>query len=136
MVRGERGYALLLALFALLTAELATLLAVSSLGIHLREVRDESEIIQLTAITDAAMAETLAELARSPAHRGLSRRPFADGWIESRVTRIGGRYRLEARGGLGHREQHIEADAVRLGGRLQVLAARPGGSHGGSSFSR
>jgi hypothetical protein len=135
-VRGDRGYALLLALFALLIAELATLLAVASLGAHLREVRDEGEIIQLTAIADAAAAETLAELARSTAHRGLSRRPFADGWIESRVTTIGGRYRLEVHAGLGHRERRIEVDAVRLGGRLQVLAARPGGSRGGSSFAR
>jgi hypothetical protein len=137
-VSGQRGYALLLALFALLTAELAALIAAASLAVHFREVRHESETIRLTAITDAAVAETLAELARSPAHRGLSRRPFAGGWIESRVeTRggRGGRFRLEIEAGLGHRERRVVVYAVRTGGVLRVAAVGLGGAEPSSRAS-
>ena len=88
--RGERGVALILAL-ATLTVVAITIAAVASeLRARSASVAVEERSVRTAALCDAAIAETLAELAqRGYAFQGISRRRFAGGFIESRVLPLG-----------------------------------------------
>jgi hypothetical protein len=118
----EEGFALLLALFVALFASAAMMLGAAALNVEFDETRTEAIRIRLDAMVDAAIAATLAERDLS----GLSRRPFADGWIESRVERLpGGRARILATAGLGPRVRDAEVTVVAgAAGRPSVLEWR------------
>jgi hypothetical protein len=60
----------------------------TTLGLHLHAARDETQRIQLVAMSDAAVAESLAELAGSPGFGGVSKRDFGAGQIESTIQKI------------------------------------------------
>jgi hypothetical protein len=103
----ERGFALLLALFVTLIASAAMMLSASALKVEFDETRAEALRIRLDAMVDAAIAESLADRDLS----GLSRHPFAGGWIESRVERLpGGRARILAVAALGTRVRDAEVE--------------------------
>lgn len=106
----ESGQALVLALLvlALLTGVLAliSMLLVSRMG----EVRDEGRRVVLTALTDGALAETLARLASTPSFPGLDEQRMGEGIVESRVGRAGPSTLV------------IEVDASYRGAYLQVEA--------------
>ncbi len=85
--RSESGQALILALLALLLVSVASALLAGSLLLHLRAARHEAEDIRLVALADAAVAAALAELAASPASRGLTERDFGGGSIASDIDR-------------------------------------------------
>jgi hypothetical protein len=118
----EEGFALLLALFVTLIASAAMMLGATALKVELDETRAEASRIRLDAMVDAAIAESLAD----PDLSGLSRRPFAGGWIESRVERLpGGRARIHAMAALGTRVRDAEVEVlVDASGRPRVLEWR------------
>jgi hypothetical protein len=85
--RSESGHALIFALMALLMVSVAGALLAGGLLLHLRAARHEAEGIRLTALADAAVAASLAELAASPFSRGLAEREFGGGSIASDIDR-------------------------------------------------
>ncbi|MGB3562347.1 MAG: hypothetical protein WBH85_18835 [Thermoanaerobaculia bacterium] len=84
----QSGHALLLALIVVVLVGVAGAVLTTTLGLHLHAARDETQRIQLVAMSDAAVAESLAELAGSPGFGGVSKRDFGPGQIESTVQTI------------------------------------------------
>lgn len=120
--RGERGFALLLALFVALMASAAMMLAVTALKVEWDETRNEARRIRLDAMVDAAIAETLADRYLFP----VDRRPFAGGWIESRLDRRpAGRAVVTALAGLGGRVQGARVEIVVTATHPRVLSWSP-----------
>lgn len=122
--RRQSGHALLLALIVIVLVGVAGAVLTTSLGLHLKVARDETQRIQLVAMTDAAMAESLAELAASPGFGGVSRRDFGSGQIESSIQTIdSNRRRILATATLaGGRELRVAADVRLLGSGLVVTS--------------
>lgn len=83
---GDAGHALLTALFVMLLVGLAMAIAAAALQLHMRTMRHEVRTVRLIALTDAAVAETLAELDADPAFPGLAAHDFGGGVVGSRVT--------------------------------------------------
>jgi hypothetical protein len=83
--RSESGHALIFALMALLMVSVAGALLAGSLLLHLRAAHHEADDVRLAALADAAVAASLAELAASPASRGLIEREFGGGGIASEI---------------------------------------------------
>lgn len=95
--RQERGHALITALFVLLLVSLAVALVAAALDSAMRGVRHELRSLELTALTDAALAEALAHLAQSPVFAGQSDHPYGGGVLGSEVRQMGSkRWRVEA----------------------------------------
>jgi hypothetical protein len=117
-----------LVVVVLLTGGLA--LAAASLAERQRAVLREADALRLTALTDAAVAETLARLAAWPGFRGVSRRSFAGGALGSEVRAYSdGDFEILAWGEYGGRRRAIQArgrfagsDPVVLGW-LRITAA-------------
>lgn len=86
----QSGHALLLALIVIVLVGVAGAVLTTTLGLHLQVARDETQRIQLVAMSDAAVAESLAELAGSPGFGGVSKRDFGPGQIESSIQTISG----------------------------------------------
>ena len=84
----QSGHALLLALIVIVLVGVAGAVLTTTLGLHLHAARDETQRIQLVAMSDAAVAESLAELAGSPGFGGVSKRDFGAGQIESTIQKI------------------------------------------------
>lgn len=87
--RGERGSALAIALLALLLVSLAVVVISAPLGLELRETRRLDRDVRLTALTDAALAEALAELADDPGFPGYDPYDFGKARLESTVAVTG-----------------------------------------------
>lgn len=85
--RSESGHALIFALVAMLMVSVAGSLLAGSLVLHLRAARHEAAAVRLAALADAAVAASLAELAASPASRGVTERDFGGGRIASEIDR-------------------------------------------------
>ncbi len=83
---GERGQALVLALLAVLVLGAALALVAGSLVSRMQSLRVETRETALLALADAAVAETLANLAGRPSAGGLDAKPFGGGTIESTVS--------------------------------------------------
>jgi hypothetical protein len=79
----QSGVALLWALLALTAVAAAVLLLASLLVSRQVASRYEYRSVVLNSLSDAAMAETLAELARDPAFQGVAQRRFGMGTISS-----------------------------------------------------
>jgi hypothetical protein len=84
----QSGHALLLALIVIVLVGVAGAVLTTSLGLHLHAARDETQRIQLVAMSDAAVAESLAELAASPGFAGVSKHDFGPGQIESSIQTV------------------------------------------------
>ncbi len=85
----EGGHALLLALFVLLLSATAVALVGQALLAQWNETRAHAERVRILALADAALAETLAQLAQQPGFMGVSPTPFGGGTLESRVQTTG-----------------------------------------------
>ncbi len=108
--RGEKGHSLLLAMVVLVLVTTAALLVSSALMLRMREVQEEMIAVRLTALVDAAMAETLAQFSRGGRLRG-GERPFGGGRISSEVIATQGRsrtVRIEAHYGAKVRRLEVE----------------------------
>lgn len=82
---GEAGHVLVFALVVVVILTIALSLVALLVSEHQRALNREIRAIRLTALADAALALTLAELALDPGFGGLSRSPFGQGEIESEV---------------------------------------------------
>jgi hypothetical protein len=120
---GERGYALLTALFVLFILAIALELVASALLLRLRAARDDAEATALAALSDAALAESIAHLAADPAYRGAAAHPYAGGTIGSRVEFLGvGRFEVRAAALFAGRLRVVSARVARGGGGAWVLS--------------
>lgn len=120
--RGERGLALMMALLVLLLVALASALLATELHRQQRQVRHEAGGLELRALADAALAETLAELALDSNFGGVVEHEFARGRIASTVeTLASNRWLVRAEGRFGLRVRVVEAEVRRSGTQLQVV---------------
>lgn len=120
----ESGHALLLALMIIVLVGVAGTILTTTLGLHLKLARDESQRIQLVAMSDAAVAESLAEMAADPGFGGLGRREFGPGQIESVIEILGpNRRRIIATSMLAGGLQLRVAAEVRLQGKDIVVTS-------------
>lgn len=118
MNRKEDGFALPGALLALLLLSVALALVAASLQLRMRLVIRESRSLTLTALSDAALAETLARLSESPSFRGVQVRTFGGGSLESEVHRLSSvRFEVTATAVYAGRERVVEAIVVRPAGQ-------------------
>jgi hypothetical protein len=92
--RRQAGHALLVALVILLLAASAATMIAAHFGFRARLVSQESRRIHLVAMTDAAVAESLAGLDQSSGFAGVIERPFGGGRIASAVTSLRDNRRL------------------------------------------
>jgi lambda repressor-like predicted transcriptional regulator len=86
----ERGVALVFALAALTLVGLTIAAVATEISSRGAGVVLEERSVRTTALSDWAMAETMAALAdKGPSFRGLSQRPVVGGTISSTVRRVG-----------------------------------------------
>jgi Tfp pilus assembly protein PilX len=124
--RSESGHALVFALVALLMVSVAGALLAGSLLLHLRTARYEADDVRLTALADAAVAASLAELAASPASRGLTERDFGGGSIASDIDRPEPELAVVvARAVCGRSTRRVRAEVRLTAAGPRVVAWRP-----------
>ena len=87
MVRREHGSALVVALVAITLATLAAMAVGGLIQSRAIALRLDERDVRLFALSDAAMAETLARLAQDRDFPGIEEQPLGSGWIASRVER-------------------------------------------------
>ena len=85
-MKREQGHGLLLALVVLIVMVTALGLLATSMTMGELEVRREVRTVNLIALTDAVMAETVAQLAVNEDFAGVEEREFGTGLISSSVT--------------------------------------------------
>lgn len=136
------GHVLLVALMAILLLGAALSLLAGFLVQRMYRVRAELERTRLTALVDAAMAETLANLASNSVYPGVAERELGDGSIRSEVRHgTGGSFVIRARADLRGRAAAVEARGRRTPTGPRVTSWRrlpppepaPGETHGGRS---
>lgn len=116
--RDESGFALLAALVVILLLAIALELLAASLQLRLRLVREDGESVILSALSDAAVAEAVANLTLDPGYSGAAEHEFGGGRIASRVTPRGlGIYDLTATAVFADRKRTVEAEVFRPPGR-------------------
>lgn len=109
----DSGFAMLVALFVVFLLSVALSLLGLSLALRLRLARDEARGTTLGAFCDAAIAETLAQLAAGQA-RGVEVHPFGSGTIGSEVQVVAAKhYRILATARFGGKSRTVQADVVR-----------------------
>ena len=115
--RGEAGFGLLMALMVLFLLSIALALLAGSLQIRMRLVREDAETVILTALSDAAVAEAVANLAQSSGYPGAPAHEFGHGTISSTVTPIGlGLFDVVATVTYANRTRTVEAEVFRAPG--------------------
>lgn len=120
--RGESGFALATTLLVLLLLSIALGLLAASLQIRMRLVQDEARGLQLRALSDAALAEALANLAGNSFYHGADGHPLGTGTIRSEVHFVEpGRFRVVATANLAGRERAVEAEVLRSPGHARVV---------------
>jgi len=87
----ESGQALVVALVAVLLLGAALALVAGTLVSRMQRAQRAADDTTLLALTDAAVAETLADLAAWPVSPGVSTRDFGGGTIGSTVRHGGGK---------------------------------------------
>lgn len=85
----ERGVALIFAIVALAIVAFMVVVVAASIQPRITTHNHLERTVKLTALVDAAMAATLAELAVDPHHPGVPDTTLGDGVMSSTVTRIG-----------------------------------------------
>ena len=112
--RSQGGYALLTALVILLLVSISLSLLAAALQVRLRLVQQEAEILQLGALSDAALAEALYNLTYDRNFTGKDEHDFGEGKISSEVKRIAAeQYRVRATAIYAGSERTVEAEVWR-----------------------
>jgi Tfp pilus assembly protein PilV len=112
--RRQEGYALLVALVVLLLLSIALALLAAALQIRMRLVRQEARSLHLLALSDAALAETLASLTYDAELTGVPEHQFGGGRIGSTVRPLGvNRYEVLAVATYAGHDRAVHAEAVR-----------------------
>lgn len=126
MRRRERGSALLIAIVALVVVSIA---AQAVHGILIRGVQGfqaERSSVQLRALTDAALAATLARLSEDPTVRRVAKQRLGTGFFESRVRELEpGIVEILATAETGRRRSAVRAVASLGPAGLRVVAWEP-----------
>lgn len=123
--RGESGVAMLLTLVVLLLLGIALALIAGSLAHRLKLAQNDAETVILSALTDASIAEGLADLARNANSPGIPQHKFGAGSIESRITPLGSSsYTLIASALYGDRRRNVEAIVQRTPEEIRVVRWR------------
>lgn len=120
---GERGFAVLLSLVVLLLVSVALALLAVSLRLEMWSAARDASRTRLTALSDAALAMTLARLAANRGvYGGLQQEELDGGVMSSRVRRLArGRMQIVVTVRYRGRVRVSEALAQRTGSTLQVL---------------
>ena len=120
--RGEAGFGLLMALMVLFLLSIALALLAGSLQLRLRLVREDAQTVILTALSDAAVAEAVANLAQNAGYPGAPAHDFGHGKIATEITPIGpGLFDVVATATYASRTRAVEAEVFRApGGVAQV----------------
>lgn len=119
--RQEKGYALLAAVMVIFLLSIALALLGASLQLRMRLVREEGKTVILGALSDAAVAEALANLAQSGSYSGSSEHELGGGKIGSQVEPLGaGVYNVVATAAFGGRKRVIQAEVLRKPGEARV----------------
>ncbi|HEX9945568.1 MAG TPA: hypothetical protein VGG03_26440 [Thermoanaerobaculia bacterium] len=125
MSRRESGYALLTALLVILLLSVALALLAASLQVRMRTTIDDEQRVVLSALSDAAVAEAVANLAQSAYYSGAPRHEFGKGWIESRVESLGpGIFEVVATATYKGRQRVVQAEVFRAPGTARVRCWR------------
>lgn len=112
--RSERGYALLTTLVILLLVSISLALLAAALQVRMRLIRQEAEILQLGALSDAALAEALYNLTYDRDFPGKDEHDFGNGRIASEVERIAAeQYRVRATAIYAGEKRTVEAEVLR-----------------------
>lgn len=82
------GYALFMALLVIFLLSIALALVAASLEIRLRQVRREETTLTLLALSDAALAEAVSDVAYDPTFAGVPAHRFGGGTISSRAQSV------------------------------------------------
>ena len=128
MRHGERGFTVLLGIIAMVLAAMAAAMVLELVHHDVGELRLEERSATLIALTDAALAETLARLAADPAAPGLAPRSLGQGRISSTVERRGDGVRVRARAESAGWQALLEAEVALAAGPPRVTSWRR--SHG------
>jgi len=132
--RGESGYALLTSLLVIFLLSIALALLGGSLQLRMRLVREDGQSVILSALSDAAVAEALANLAQSASYSGSPEHGFGGGKIASEVEPLGlGIFEVTATARYASRTRVVEAEVLRAPGIARVrrwhrLPGRSGGA--------
>ena len=121
--RRSSGHALALALVVLVLVGTAGTAIAGAIQLEARASLDESRRIRLAALSDAALAEALAELTHNRGFRGAPERRLDRGTITSRVRPLGlDRYEIEAEAVVAGRSRTVRAEVDTGGAEPRVLA--------------
>lgn len=113
-MRREDGYVLPAVLLAILLLSIGLALVAASLQLRMGLVRREARSVTLTALSDAALAETLARLSQDPYYDGVPEHDFGGGRLRSEVRFLSpGRYEVVATAVYAGRERTVEAEVSR-----------------------
>ena len=119
--RKESGYALLMALLVLFLLAIALSLLATGLQVRMRLAREDAESVILGGLSDAAVAESLANLAQSAYYSGTSMHAFGDGQIGSQVTKVSpGVFNVVATATYATRKRAVQVLVLRTPGYVQV----------------
>ena len=112
--RKEAGFALPAVLLAVLLLSIALALVAASLQLRMGLVRREAQSLTLTALSDAALAETVAWISQDPTYGGVPPRAFGGGRLQSEVRLLSpGRYAVVATAVYAGRTRTVEAEVGR-----------------------
>lgn len=135
--RRESGHTLVLALIAVLVLGAALALVAASLISRMQHLRLETRDTSLLALSDAAVARSLAEMAGRPSAGGFGSLPFGGGTIESEVSHgAAGRFVIVARATFRGTAMRVEVTGVttelgpRVTGWRRLPVEREGGRGG------
>lgn len=124
-MKSQRGHGLVLALVVIFVMMTALGLLASSMRLGMKEVRREMGTVSLIALTDAAVAESLAHLADDDRFGGVEEYRFGRGSISSEVLRLGsGRVEVVARASYGGRQRELRVEVQLTAGQPRVLGVR------------
>ena len=85
----EAGVALIFAIFSLAIVAYMVAIVAASIQPRITTHNQLERTVRLTALVDAAMAMTLAELALDEHHSGVPETILGEGLVSSNVTRVG-----------------------------------------------
>jgi hypothetical protein len=119
--QGESGFGLLGALIVIFLLSIALALLAGSLQLRMRLVREDAQTVILTALSDAAVAEAVANLARNAGYKGADEHEFGQGKIETQVDSLGpGLFDVVAVARYAGRTRKVEAEVFRAPGIARV----------------
>lgn len=126
MVKRDTGFVLASVLLAILLLSIGLALVAASLQLRMGLVRREARAVTLTALSDAALAETLAELSEDAYFHGVPEHDLGPGRLRSEVRFLSpGRYEVVATAIYTGRERTVEAEVLRpIGAPARVVRWR------------